>query len=197
MSKLSAKLRDEFDRIVKPEETPAPITEAAQVQVAKAPKNVKTNSGVIVDGEVGCEVKFARCCNPLPGDPIIGFITQGHGISIHKRDCPNVITGMHNLYNADRWIPARWEKGAGEAGAGVYEAQVQIHAYNTITLIADITSALAEMKVSILQINSQKRSDDTMQIGVKVACKNIDHYASIVSRLRSLEDVIDVSRGFI
>ena len=66
------------------------------MQVAKAPKNVKTNSGVVVDGEVGCEVKFARCCNPLPGDPIIGFITQGHGISIHKRDCPNVIQGMHN-----------------------------------------------------------------------------------------------------
>ena len=74
---------------------------------------------------------------------------------------------------------------------------MQIHAYNTITLIADITSALAEMKVSILQINSQKRSDDTMQIGVKVACKNIDHYNSIVSRLRSLADVIDVTRGFI
>lgn len=197
VSKLAVKLRDEFDRVVKPEETPPPITEAAQVQISKAPKNVKTNSGVIVDGEVGCEVKFARCCNPLPGDPIIGFITKGHGISIHKRDCPNVIEGMHNLENADRWIPAKWEKGAGEVGAGVYEAQVQIHAYSTITLIADITSALAEMKVSILQINSQKRADDTMLIGVKVACKNIDHYNSIVSRLRALANVIDVTRGYV
>lgn len=103
---------------------------------------------------------------------------------------------MHNLYNAERWIPAGWEKGAGGSGAGVYEAQVQIHAYDRISLIADITGALAEMKVSILQINSQKRSDDTMLIGVKVACKNIDHYGSIVSRLRGLADVIDVTRGF-
>lgn len=197
ISKLINKLRDEFDKIVKPEESaPAPM-EAEQVQISKKPKNFKTNSGVVVDGESGCTVKFAKCCNPLPGDHIIGFITKGYGISIHKHDCPNVQQGLKNPENADRWVSVDWEYGAvSDSAAGVYEALVQIYAENTIMLIADVTNALADMKVSILQINTQKRSDNSMMINLKVACKNIDHYNSIVSRLKSLRDVIDVMRGF-
>jgi GTP pyrophosphokinase len=196
VSKLVPKLRDEFDRVVKPDEVPAAPIEVEQVQVAKKPKNVKTNSGVIVDGEVGCSVKFAKCCNPLPGDDIIGFITKGYGISIHKRDCPNVAQGLSSPETADRWINVEWERADVVDSAGVYEALVQIIAYNTITLIADITQALADMKVSILQINSQKRTDETIAISLKIACKNIKHYDSIVSRLRSLKDIISVTRGF-
>lgn len=196
VSKLVPKLRDEFDRVVKPDEVPAAPMEAEQVHVAKKPKNVKTNSGVIVDGEVGCSVKFAKCCNPLPGDDIIGFITKGYGISVHKRDCPNVAQGLSSPETADRWINVEWERADVAGSAGVYEALVQIIAYNTITLIADITQALADMKVSILQINSQKRTDETIAISLKIACKNISHYNSIVSRLRSLKDIISVTRGF-
>ncbi|MBR3965221.1 MAG: bifunctional (p)ppGpp synthetase/guanosine-3',5'-bis(diphosphate) 3'-pyrophosphohydrolase [Clostridia bacterium] len=196
VSKLIPKLRDEFDRVVKPEEVVQAPLEAEQVQVAKKPKNVRTNSGVIVDGEVGCTVKFAKCCNPLPGDDIIGFITKGYGISVHKRDCPNVAQGLSSPETADRWINVEWERADVAGSAGVYEALVQIIAYNTITLIADITQALADMKVSILQINSQKRTDETIAISLKIACKNISHYDSIVSRLRSLKDIISVTRGF-
>ncbi len=196
VSKLIPKLRDEFDRVVKPEEVAQAPLEAEQVQVAKKPKNVRTNSGVIVDGEVGCTVKFAKCCNPLPGDDIIGFITKGYGISVHKRDCPNVAQGLSSPETADRWINVEWERADVAGSAGVYEALVQIIAYNTITLIADITQALADMKVSILQINSQKRTDETIAISLKIACKNISHYDSIVSRLRSLKDIISVTRGF-
>jgi GTP pyrophosphokinase len=76
ISKIALKLRDEFDRVVKPEEPVITVTDVSQIQVSKKPRNVKNNSGVIVDGEVGCSVKFAKCCNPLPGDDIIGFITR-------------------------------------------------------------------------------------------------------------------------
>ena len=197
ISKLIVKIRDEFDRVVKPEENAPHITEAEHVHISKKPKNFKTNSGVIVDGESGCTVKFAKCCNPLPGDKIIGFITKGYGISIHKHDCPNVRDSMRNLENADRWVTVEWERDAATSNAGsVYEALVQIFAENTITLIADVTNALAEMKVSIMQINSQKRPDDSIVLSLKVACKNIDHYNSIVSRLKSLKNIIDVTRGF-
>jgi GTP pyrophosphokinase len=164
--------------------------------VSKKPKNFKSNSGVIVDGEMGCAVKFARCCNPLPGDEIIGFITKGFGISVHKRDCPNVRQGLRDLQNADRWVPVEWETGAVIDSMGVYEALVRIMADNTISLIADITSALADMRVSILQINSQKQTNNSIIIDIKVGCKNIDHYNSIVSRLSSLKDIKNVSRGF-
>lgn len=131
------------------------------------------------------------------GDDIIGFITKGYGISVHKRDCPNVKQGMRNLEQANRWVPVEWEQGmAGESGVSMYEALVRIMADNTISLIANITSTLADMRVSILQINSLARSDNTIIIDVKVGCKNIDHYNSIVSRLTSLKDVKNVSRGF-
>ena len=197
ISKIALKLRDEFDRVVKPEEPVAPVTDVSQVQVSKKPRNVKSNSGVIVDGEAGCSVKFAKCCNPLPGDDIIGFITKGYGISVHKRDCPNVKLGMRDLEHANRWVPVEWEQGTvGESGASMYEALVRIIADNTISLIANITSTLADMRVSILQINSLTRSDNTIIIDVKVGCKNIDHYNSIVSRLTSLKDIKNVSRGF-
>ncbi len=196
ISKLASKLKDEFERIVKPIAPPPQITEAEQVQVAKAPTGGKGRGGVIVDGESGCMVKFAKCCNPLPGDNIIGFITKGYGVSIHKRDCPNAISGRNDPENADRWVDAIWEYDTSNNNNEIYEALMQIIARNTITLIADITMALAEMKVSILQINSQKRPDESIIINLKVGCKNIEHFKSIVSRLKSLKNVDDVRRGF-
>ncbi len=196
VSKIATKLHDEFERVVKPEPTQPIITEADQVKVVKPTGEGKGRGGVIVDGESGCMVKFAKCCNPLPGDHIIGFITKGYGVSIHKRDCPNAVSGVNNPESADRWVDAIWEYSTETNTTETYEALVQIIARNTITLIADITTALADMRVSILQINSQKRPDDSIIINLKIGCKNIDHFKSIVSRLRGLKDVEDVRRGF-
>ncbi len=196
ISKIALKLKDEFDRVVKPEVDTPIITDTKQVKVAEKPRDIKSNSGIIIDGEYGCSVKFAKCCNPLPGDSVVGFVTKGYGISIHKSDCPNVIDGMKKSENADRWVEAHWELPTVQQRNSVYEALIQIYAYNTITLIADVTTALADMKVSILQINSQKRSNDGIIINLKVSCKNIDHYKSIVSRLKDLNGIESVTRGF-
>lgn len=196
VSKIALKLKDEFDRVVKPDMEEPAITDVNQVKTVDKPKNIKSNSGIVVDGEYGCLVKFAKCCNPLPGDSVIGFVTKGYGISIHKSDCPNVIMGMKNLENADRWLEAHWELPAAGTRDSVYEALVQIYAYNTITLIADITAALADMRVSILQINSQKYGSDKIIINLKISCKNIEHYKSIVSRLKDLNGIESVTRGF-
>ena len=152
--------------------------------------------GVIVDGERGCLVKFAKCCNPLPGDSIIGFVTKGFGISIHKLDCPNVIQGRKNPENDDRWKEAHWEREDGGADHGVYEALLQVYSDDRIGMLADITSALAEMRVSILQVGVVRRGDNTSIVNLKVGCKNIDHYNSIVSRLRGLNGVNNIIRGF-
>ena len=92
ISKVLPKLREEAEKLISPEE-PEPILEAEHVKTVPSPVSGKSG-GIIVDGERGCAVKFAKCCNPLPGDAIIGFITKGYGVSIHKRDCPNVVTGM-------------------------------------------------------------------------------------------------------
>ena len=196
VSKIATKLHDEFERVVKPEPAQPTITNVDQVKVAKSGSEGKGRGGVIVDGETGCMVKFAKCCNPLPGDHIIGFITKGYGVSIHKRDCPNAIVGVSNPESADRWVDAMWEYGTQTNTTETYDAMIQIVARNTMMLIADITTALADMRVSILQINSQIKPDDSIVINLKVGCKNIDHFKSIVSRLRSLRDVDDVRRGF-
>ena len=104
---------------------------------------------------------------------------------------------MKDLEHADRWITVEWENASAvNADGSVYEALVRIIADNSIALIANITSTLADMRVSILQINSMTRSDNTVVVDVKVGCKNIDHYNSIVSRLSSLKDIKNVSRGF-
>ncbi len=194
ISKISLKLHDELDRIVKTEILPCELS-VADIPIKKA-KNIRSSGGIIVDGEEGCLVKFAKCCNPLPGDDVVGFVTKGYGISIHKKDCPNVIEGMKNSENASRYVEAEWEAGASEQSSGGYEALLQIFAYDSIGILADISMTLADMKVSILSINSQKKSDDMVIINLKISCKNIDHYKSIVSRLKNLKNIEDVTRGF-
>ena len=196
LQKLVIKMREEVSRVITPDPEPVEVTEENMVQKAK-PKHLKSNSGIIVDGESGCAVKFAKCCNPLPGDEVIGFITKGYGISIHKKDCPNAIAGKTNPESADRWISARWES-AEDSGSSknVYEALLQVFTEDKIGMLANIAVALADMKVMILQVNSRKRNNGDSIIDLKVSCKNIDHYYSIVSRLKSLDGVIDVARGF-
>ena len=197
VSKFVNRLQDECERVIKPEVVePAVKAEPEKVAINK-PKNIKSNSGIIVDGEVGCMVKFAKCCNPLPGDSVIGFVTKGFGISIHKIDCPNVVQTRHDPENADRWKEAHWEARE-ERGDGnsIYEALLQIYVDDRIGMLADITVVLADMRVSILQVSVANRNDGSSIVNLKVGCRNIDHYNSIVSRLRGLNGVDHISRGF-
>ena len=193
LSKVRNKIVDEIAKMVAPIEPPPVITE--ENIVTTKPKKIKSNSGIIVDGETGCSVKFAKCCNPLPGDQVIGFITKGYGISIHKCDCPNVINGKNNPDYAERWVSASWDADSNEKRS-LFEANLQIRVDDRIGMLADISVALADMRVDILQINVQTSSGGSL-VTLKVGCKNTDHYNSIVSRLRSIPGVYDVSRGFV
>jgi GTP pyrophosphokinase len=159
-------------------------------------KNLKSGSGIVVDGQRGCTVKFAKCCNPLPGDSVIGFITKGFGISIHKRDCPNVVRSLESEQDMDRWVPAQWEDNLAQNGKSMYEALLQLHVEDKIGMLALVTAALAEMRVSILHISCIKCNDDTAIIPMKISCRNTDHYQSIVASLNGLDGVIDITRGF-
>ena len=199
LNKFANKLRDEIGKITVQETEPAPVTEESIIQKAQnapKPKNIKSNGGIVVDGESGCMVKFAKCCNPLPGDEVVGFVTKGYGISIHKKDCPNVIEGMKNEENSHRWKSAHWESAETGGQRDVYEALLQLFTEDRVGMLADIAVALSDMKVAILHVNSQKRSNGRGIISLKISCKNIEHYNSIVARLRSLDGVESVARGF-
>lgn len=194
VSKVSAKMRDEYERVVKVDEEQKAV-EPEDV-VSRTPKKY-SNDGIIVDGQEGCEVKFAKCCNPLPGDNVIGFITKGYGISIHKRDCPNVINGMKHKDNFSRWVRAEWNDTEVFSRRGkLFEAVIQIYAENSISLIADISMALANMRVAINQLSTKVCSDQNVLINISIGCKDVEHYKSIVSRLRSVDGVTSIVRGF-
>jgi len=194
VSKISSKLKDEYERLFKPEDEP--VVEAEQVKTTKNSGRIRTNNGIIIDGEYGCAVKFARCCNPLPGDDIIGFITRGYGISVHKKSCKNITNGVKDPEFAERLIKAEWDAEAGSGSAqGLFEAVIQVFAENHISLLADITMSLAEMKVVLLSINTQKGKNGEIIVNLTVGCKNNEHYNSIVSRLRNLSHIISITRG--
>ena len=192
ITKISIKLHDEYERLVSAEEQAQPITAD---EVETKPHKSKTD-GVIVDGNEGCVVKFAKCCNPLPGDKIIGFITKGYGISIHKRDCLNVQLNLEKEELQDRFVTAHWEENP-VSSSGAFEAFIQVFAENRLTLIADITAALAEMRVTLHQISTQNKGKDDIIVNLTVGCKNLSHVESIRSRLKNVQGVQSVIRGHV
>lgn len=195
INKIAGKLKDEFDRVVKPEVQEQSIS-VDEIKTGTLERKHRSNGGVIIDGLEGCAVKFAKCCNPLPGDELIGFVTRGYGVSVHKSDCPNVRTNRANPEYVGRWVNAHWDEESEQNNGKFFEAILQVYAHNSITLLAEITMALAEMRVTLLQINTQKNGDGGIIINLTVGCKNRDHLNSIVSRLRAIDYVEDVKRGF-
>ena len=197
LQRFLARLKEEVERQIAVDDQPTTQEEElARIKLTDIPKKRRATGGVIIDGEPGCQVKFAKCCNPLPGDSIVGFVTRGFGVSVHKTDCPNVSHSRKNEDNLARWVRAEWD--TEETGvAANYEAMIQIVAEDGIGVIASISSALADMKVSISQIYTTVLKDGSVAINLHIGCKNTSHFDSIVSRLRSVKSVISVHRGFI
>lgn len=207
ISKFTGKFKDEFDKIVKPEEPQIKGADAI-ITTDKNPgfeeKREKEQAkgaiqSVIVDSIDNCQVRFAKCCNPLPGDSIIGYVTRGFGVSVHKYDCPNVVSGLKKPEEKDRWLTVRWSSHSlqkGENTTGSFEALLQIYANTSLSLFADISSVFADLKVPVHSMNSKETSGGGMIINLVITCRSINHVNTIVERLKRIKDVIDVSRGF-
>ena len=197
LQRFIPRIKEEIEKLHANDEL-APATHEDEISKIKlsSTKRTKSSNGIIIDGEPGCQVKFARCCNPLPGDKIAGFITRGFGVSIHQADCPNVVQSRRNEENLARWVRAEWEKSAEESRQEIYEASIQVITEDGIGIIAGISSALLDMRVSISQINTSPLKSGDVAINLVIQCKNTSHFDSIVSRLRSVPKVISVSRGF-
>ena len=198
LQRFIPRIKEELEKL-KAEEAP-PLTieeEINRVKLESNTKRLRSSSGVIIDGEGGYQIKFAKCCNPLPGDKIVGFVTRGFGVSVHKTDCPNVIQSRRVEENLARWVRAEWERDTIEASDAKanYEAKLQIIAQDKIGVLAEISVALADMKVSITQINTQVLKNGDILINIVVWCRNTSHYESIVSRMRSVSSVVSVTRG--
>ena len=199
LQRFMPKIKEELDKINADEEKPLTAEEEiSNVKVASPSKRTRSNGGIIIDGEAGCQVKFAKCCNPLPGDKIVGFVTRGFGVSVHKADCPNVISSRRNEANLSRWVVAEWEKDNNSGTSqSTYEAHLQILTEDKIGVIAAISQTLADMRVSISSINTQMQKNGDVIINLIIECKSTSHCDAIVSKIRSVSSIISVTRGFI
>ncbi len=189
LSKIELKIRDEYERNHKNSERDFNIIEPTP----QSPRRKKSTGGVIIDGEEGCAVKFAKCCNPLPGEKIIGFITKGYGISVHKADCPNISNAYSNEENANRFVKAEWDTPSSGSYKSSYDSAIQIVVNNRMSMLAEISVALADMKVDIVSI-STRNVEDTTLINMTISCRDIGHFNSIISKIRTIKDVIRVTR---
>lgn len=196
--KIGTKLREEFNRLVAPEQEQKAKLPSVKAETSERDdrKLRKSSESVIVDNVEGCAVKFAKCCSPLPGDRIIGFITKGYGISIHKYDCVNVQNGLKKPEDRDRWVTASWTARAEKRVMGGFEAFLNVFATYTPNVIVEISIALRDLKVEITSVTT-KESGDNIVMTFGVRCSDTEHLASIISALKKLQVVRDVTRGSI
>ncbi len=162
-----------------------------EIKIIPVRKRKTASGGVIVEGVDNCLIKFAKCCSPLPGDYICGFITKGFGVSIHKIDCPNASKGMEK--SPERWLKAHWDE---TANASAFTAHIRVETVESIGVMASVASAMADMKVSIHSISAQphRTIKDHALISMSFEVRDIEHLNMITAKLLKLKDVIEVTR---
>lgn len=183
--RLMPYIKEEYNKNYRPQEQEPEIL-PTQVKTTKS----KGSDGVTVEGVDNVLIKFSRCCNPLPGDNIIGFITRGHGISVHKRDCTNVPKELSACAEPERWVQVRWNKDVKKE----FKAALQITSLSRIGLMADISVQLANMRVNINEISSRVAKDGRSTINMNITVSNVDHLKNVISRIEKVDGVLSVER---
>ena len=154
-------------------------------------RTTRSSTGVVVEGIDNCLVKFARCCTPIPGDEIIGFVTRGYGVSIHRRDCVNV----HVAEDPDRWVKAWWDEDQVTADrAGRFSTGLQILTRSRIGVLNDVTTIFAVCKINVHEISARDSNDGYGVINAMVDVAGVHQLDNLISRLRSIKGVVDVTR---
>lgn len=162
-----------------------------EIKTVPVKQNTKNNKdGVTVEGIDNCLIKFAQCCNPLPGDNIIGFITRGHGVSIHKRDCTNVPKDIANCAEPARWVNAFWNKNVKEE----YKATLQLTCLSRVGLMAEVAMQVANMRVNITSIATHDMKDGRAIIELTVNVSGIDHLKNLIARIEKVDGILSVER---
>ena len=167
-------------------EVMAEIAESAQINKSRTHKGT---SGIVVKGIHDVAVRFSKCCSPVPGDEIVGFVTRGRGISIHRTDCINIM----NLPELDRnrLIDAEWQQAEAE---GKYFAEISIFANNRNGLLADISRALTEKEIDILSLNTRVSKQGTATIMVSFEIRSREELQRVIDKIRTIESIIDIER---
>ena len=155
-----------------------------------APKDRHADSGVIVDGLDNCMIKFAHCCTPVPGDDIVGFITKGSGVSVHRRDCPNVLS-MSDPQNAGRWVDVEWSNEGGRA----FSTTLEVRAIDRSNMLLDVATVLSTSKVRVHELSGKDLPDDKVLFTITFDVDNVKGLDALQYRIRCISGVLDVRRG--
>ena len=174
--------------------TDADVLEAVAENKEKAAATpvVRSKSGIIVKGLYDVAVHFSKCCSPVPGDEIVGFVTRGRGVSIHRTDCINIIN-LSDMERA-RLIDAEWQQDTEGEGKGLYIAEIKIFCHDRKGLLVDITKIFTEREISISGINSKTSKQGIATISVSFSVKGKEELERLVEKVRQIESVIDIER---
>ncbi|MBO5055654.1 MAG: bifunctional (p)ppGpp synthetase/guanosine-3',5'-bis(diphosphate) 3'-pyrophosphohydrolase [Lachnospiraceae bacterium] len=176
--------------VVTNEQVLAEVAENAQ-NAAQAAK-MRSKSGIVVKGIHDLAVRFSKCCSPVPGDEIVGFVTRGRGVSIHRTDCINIL----NLpeIERERLIDAEWEDSPEEGNGGKYLAEIKIYANNRNGLLADISKALTEKNIDILSMNTRTSKQGLATMATSFEISSREELIRIIDKIKTIDSVIDIER---
>ena len=150
-----------------------------------------SDSGIIVEGLGNCMVKFAKCCTPVPGDPVIGFITRGYGVSVHRRDCPNVAISQSKPEEADRWINVTWA----EESLPTYKTALELSAKDRSGLTLDLAMALSSAQVKVSSLSARSLPDGHAAVNLVVEVKDLKELNGVINKLNNIQGVYYVARS--
>lgn len=183
LSKIMPRIKEEYN---KRNNAPKP----AELTPIPERRLTKSSDGVIVEGIDNCLVKLSKCCTPLPGDDIIGYITRGHGVSIHKRDCNNVPVHIEDSPEPERWIKAYWDGTKSDS----FVSTLQVSAIFSDSIVLDVMNAVYNMRVPVHSINARQTKSGNCIIVMTVSAESVEHLKSIISRLEKLPGIFNVER---
>lgn len=186
-NKVITRLKEELKKTLKPEEIEHILETIAQARGERKKKNIP-ESGIIVKGIDNCLVRLSRCCNPVPGDEIIGYITRGRGVSVHRSDCINVSAGLEE---EGRLIDVKWYSTNDVA----YKADITLMANDRTSLLLDVTNSIAELKVPIKAVNARTTREQITLINLTLEITNTEQLEKIIKRLKKIDSVFDVTRN--
>ena len=182
-SRFMPRIKEIYNKAKKP-------NESSNVDTLIKIKSTTDDGVVSVDGTDNCLIKLSKCCNPLPGDNIIGFVTRGHGISVHKRDCSNVPRDMTECEDPERWIRVKW---TGKVNKN-FQSTLTIHAIDRPQMVADVTMEIANMRLALHSISAREIKDGNCVIIINISIESVEHLRNITNRLSKINGVFSIER---
>ncbi len=163
---------------------------ARAAQQSALPRKVKSEKGIVVEGLSNCLVKFSKCCAPVPGDEIIGFITRGYGVSVHRKDCPNAQPGHHVEANQGRWIKVSWSDDIRDS----YTTGLEVVCKDRTNLLVDISTAVSTCKVNISNLNVHTTADGFAIFHLTLSVTDSKQLDQVMRKIHQISSVMKVNR---